>query len=159
MFLDSTITDLTSALENAKVTLDTSKALYTDGMFMTSKVTRVPYLDLSKSYNCGNMFNGCTNLECIEGIKFPSKNYSNMFANCTSLRSMTVESGTIRATISFGSSSLLLDISIQSIIDGLADLTGSTAQAITFHKDIEAKLSDEQKAQITSKNWTLAFAS
>ena len=46
---------------------------------------------------------------------------------------------------------------IQSIIDGMADLTGATAQTLTFHKDVGAKLTDAQKATITAKNWTLVY--
>jgi hypothetical protein len=156
MFNDASITDLTMALERANVTLDASKATYVDAMFRNSKVTRVPYLDLSKAYNCSNMFNGCTDLECIDGIEFPNKTYTTMFANCKSLKSITVGSGTIRDTISFDACLLLSDESIQSIIDGLADLTGSTAKTITFHADVKAKLTEAQISQITSKNWTLA---
>ena len=60
-------------------------------------------------------------------------------------------------TIKFGmvfSSSVLSDGSIQSIIDGLA--TVETAQTLTLHTDVKAKLTDEQLATITSKNWNLA---
>ena len=45
----------------------------------------------------------------------------------------------------------------QSIIDGLADLTGGETQTLTFHATVGGKLTDEQKAIITAKNWTLAY--
>ena len=51
----------------------------------------------------------------------------------------------------------LSDETIQSIIDGLADLTEQTTQTITFYATVGAKLTDEQKATITAKNWTLAY--
>ena len=60
----------------------------------------------------------------------------------------------IKASIAFAQSSLLSDESIQSIIDGLA--TVETAQTLTLHADVKAKLTDEQIAQITIKNWSLA---
>ena len=156
MFQDASITDLTKVLENAKVTLDASKATYVDGMFRTSKVTRVPFLDLSKAYNCSSMFNGCTNLECIDGINFPSKSYTTMFSSCKALKSITVGIGTIRDAISFDACLLLSDESVQSIIEGLADLTEQDAKTLTLHADVKAKLTEAQISQITSKNWTLA---
>ena len=79
------------------------------------------------------------------------------FSNALALEEIRLKKETLFYSISFGSCSLLSAISIQSIIDGLGDLTGQTARTITFHKDIEAKLTEEQKAQVTSKNWTLAF--
>ena len=48
-------------------------------------------------------------------------------------------------------SSKLSAESVQSIIDGLAIV--GTAQTLTLHSSIV--LTDEQKAQISSKNWTL----
>jgi len=65
--------------------------------------------------------------------------------------------GTIDYSINFASSPNLIDASIQSIIDGLADLTGGTAQTLTLHATVGGKLTDAQKATITAKNWTLAY--
>lgn len=64
----------------------------------------------------------------------------------------------INKNISFNHSSQLSDVSIQSIIDGLADLTGQTAQTLSVHKDVKAniKANEEWLTAITSKNWTLA---
>lgn len=77
------------------------------------------------------------------------------FANCTALEEIRIKAGTLRASISFAQSNVLSDASIQSIIDGLADLTGQTAQEITFHPTVKEKLTPEQKATITAKNWIL----
>ena len=99
-------------------------------------------------------------LKIIDGTPLnlnKAANTTNMFQECYVLEEVRFVEGTIPMSISFSSSPNLSDATRQSIIDGLADLTGGTAQTITFHKDIEAKLSEEQKAQITSKNWTLAF--
>lgn len=62
---------------------------------------------------------------------------------------------TLKLSISM-QSAYLSDESIQSIIDGLADLTGQTAQTITFHPDVKNKLTEEQIASVTSKNWNIA---
>lgn len=99
-------------------------------------------------------------LKIIDGTPLnlnKAANTTNMFQECYVLEEVRFVEGTIPMSISFSNSPNLSDATRQSIIDGLADLTGGTAQTITFHKDIEAKLSEEQKAQITSKNWTLAF--
>ena len=76
---------------------------------------------------------------------------------CTNLVTFTPKANTIKFSISFSNSSKLSDLSIQSIIDGLVDLTGGTAQTLTLHANVGAKLSDEQKATITAKNWTLVY--
>ena len=78
-----------------------------------------------------------------------------MFSVCSSLKNISFVAGCIKKSISF-SQSPLTDESIQSIIDGLADLTGQTAQTITFHSDVKNKLTEEQIASATSKNWNIA---
>lgn len=78
------------------------------------------------------------------------------FVGCTLLEEIRFVPSSIFVAFGFANSSLLSDASIQSIIDGLADLTGQTAQTITFHKDVKAKLTETQIATITGKNWTLA---
>lgn len=82
--------------------------------------------------------------------------YSNMFRSSDALQNVAFKAQSIVDDLSFGGCSMLSDESIQSIIDGLADLTGQTSQTLTFHADVKAKLTEEQIATITSKNWTLA---
>ena len=78
------------------------------------------------------------------------------FQYCRNLESITFE-GEIAYSLSLSNSSLLNDASVQNIIDCLADLTGKTAQTLTLHADVGAKLTDTQKAAITAKNWTLVY--
>lgn len=73
--------------------------------------------------------------------------------NCTFLR---FAKQTLKVSINMSYCYSLDDESVQSIIDGLADLTGETAQTITLHTDIKSKLTDEQTSAITAKNWTIA---
>lgn len=105
-----------------------------------------------------SLFGSCTLLERILGeLDFSrSQTFPNTFGQCTSLIEVRFTENCIKANISFSSSSKLSDESIQSIIDGLADLTGQTTQTLTLHADVKAKLTEEQIATITSKNWTLA---
>jgi hypothetical protein len=63
----------------------------------------------------------------------------------------------IKTNTWFGNSSKLSDASIQSIIDGLADLTGQTAKTLTLRTDVGAKLTQAQKDAAAAKNWTLVY--
>ena len=98
------------------------------------------------------------NVEVIKGeFRFSDdvSNITNMFGSTTNLKEVRFAKNTIKLSIAFAQSPLLSDDSIQSIIDGLMDLTGQTAQTLTFHADVKAKLTAEQIATITSKNWTI----
>ena len=64
-------------------------------------------------------------------------------------------SGVIGKSIGFADCSKLSVDSVQSVIDHLKDLTGQTAQTLTFHATVKGKLTDAQKSAITAKNWTL----
>lgn len=85
---------------------------------------------------------------------------SGVFSRCIRLINLKVTENSIKKSVSLPLSTLLSDASIQSIIDGLADLTGGTAQTLTVHKDVRAKIESnpEQLATIIEKNWTLASA-
>lgn len=84
-------------------------------------------------------------------------NCDSPFPNSTALEEIAFKQGTIPKNIKFNNQPNLTATSIQSVIDGLVDLTGTTAQTVTFHRDVGARLSQEQKDAITAKNWTLAY--
>lgn len=115
-------------------------------------------LDFSSVNNYLATFRGCTNLKSIKTLDFTNvvnNTYlNNMFVNCTALEDVEIVAESIKVNISFINSSLLTDTSIQNIIDGLA--TVSTQRTLTLHADVKAKLTDEQKNTITTKNWKLA---
>ena len=81
---------------------------------------------------------------------------SRLLGNCYALSDITFVNRSIKWSLSIANSPLLTAESIQSIIDGLADLTGQTAQTITFHSTVKNKLTEEQIASATSKNWNIA---
>ena len=117
-------------------------------------------LDLSKSTNYGRTFYQLAALEVIDGnpLDFSSATTtSNVFNGCRALKKFRVVPLSIKVNIKINFSSELSPETRQSIIDGLADLTGQTTQTVTFHSTVGAKLTDEQKATITAKNWTLAY--
>lgn len=78
------------------------------------------------------------------------------FYNCLALEDVSFKPLSIGMTISFGNSPLLSAASVQSIINGLADLTGANTQTLSLHADVKATLTEEQLASITQKNWTVA---
>lgn len=104
-----------------------------------------------------SIFNYCIETKTIEILDFSSStNNLNAFLYCYALENIKIVPKTIKKIISFEHSDKLTDESIQSIIDGLADLTGQTAQTITFHTTVKNKLTEEQIASATSKNWNIA---
>lgn len=158
IFSGSGIVDLIGCLERCGVAIDFSKC--TNFSYMMSNgcsIKHFPVIDLSASASFQDGFRYAGNLESgsLVNVK-PTHTWSNAFANCSSLVDITF-SGTIGKTISFAQSGKLSDASIQNIIDCLADLTGQTAQTLTFHKDVGAKLTQTQKDAISAKNWTLVY--
>lgn len=111
-----------------------------------------------------------TNLERITSeIDFSSCTYNhNCFFNATSLKELRIKPNSIKISISFSSSSDLTDESINSIVNGYADMTGQTAPVLTVHATVKSKIiADDAKDDtdptkrfwlrtLTSKNVTLA---
>ncbi len=151
--------DLVALLNELGIVLDFANCSAGIGnAFQESTFTRVGVIDARQCPNINYLFTGCTKLEVVDKIILSdtvAQGVSVAFSSCSKLREIRIE-GKIRANLGMLQSSLLSAESIQSIIDALADLTGQTAQTITFHADVKAKLTDTQIATITGKNWTLA---
>lgn len=77
------------------------------------------------------------------------------FINIKTIKEVRFATNTLKLSITLIKCSLLSDESIQSIIDGLADLTGQTAQTIYLHINVVNKLTTEQSTQILNKNWSI----
>ena len=103
------------------------------------------------------MFGSVCKVETIDKlIVSENTHFSNTtFDNASYLKNITFE-GEIGMSINFKWSPLTTE-SVQSIIDHLKDLTGLTAQTLTLKAIVGANLTDEQKATITAKNWTLVY--
>lgn len=118
----------------------------------------VPSWDLRKATTIKSMFLYSNGIVEIGEMEIPNVTTTQTaFNGCTKLERISFAPNCIKVSIGFPASNLLDDASIQSIIGGLADLTGKTTQTLTFHADVGAKLTDEQKLDISSKNWTLAY--
>ena len=128
--------------------------------FRELTIKEIDFTDFNlEIYQANYTFQYCADLEAIKGeIKFSEDvtSITNMFYGCSKLREIRFAKNTIKISLNMAQSSLLSDSSVQSIIDGLADLTSGTSKTLTLHKDVKAKLTEAQIATITSKNWTLA---
>ena len=117
-------------------------------------------VESNTAVNLNNAFQNAKGIEVIDGTPLNvsnTKTFNSTFTQCVNLREVRFVENTIKASINFANSNLLSTDTIQSIIDGLADLTGGTVQTLTLHATVGGKLTETQKATITSKNWELVY--
>ena len=113
--------------------IDTSNGTNFYRMFQGSKtITTIPQLDVSNGTNLNDMFYQCSELTNFGGLLNVKTSYSLISCNKLSYDSLL------------------------NVLNGLADLTGGTSQKLTLGSTNLAKLTDEEKAIATNKNWTLA---
>lgn len=160
-----------SAFENVKnvdfITVSSPEGTVScASMFGNCSVRIIDFSDFHAKISAANtMFAVCKNLTEIKGELDLSlcTNVSNMFRDAgvatIPLAEVRFKAGSIKIATNMylHQADKLSDASIQSIIDGLADLTGGTAQTLSLHADVGAKLTDAQKAAASAKNWTLAY--
>lgn len=79
----------------------------------------------------------------------------NVFDSCPALEFVTLESGFDCDNLNLSASSLYSADTLAGILDALADRTGKDAYTLTLGSKNLAKLSEEQKAAATAKNWIL----
>lgn len=138
-------------------------AFYTTSTGIDEKLKHITLnVNTQKSTTWLRAFSNLYALETIDGmpLNFSSATSSsalNGFANTKSLVDFRVVEQSIKFSFSWVTCLNLSTDTIQSIIDGLADLTGGTAQTLTLHATVGGKLTDEQKATITAKNWELVY--
>lgn len=160
MFWSCQVINIVEAFEKQGVKFDTTQCGHLEGMFQAAVTTRIPEMNCSHAMDYGyGLAYTFTNASAktIDKLIVPENlTYPYTFNGCTNLENITFE-GTIGNNISFANSPLLTTESVQSIIDHLKDMTGQTAQTLTFHATVGAKMTDAQKATISSKNWTLVY--
>ena len=117
-------------------------------------------VDFSQCTNMAQFFaNTFEYLKIVDGtpINFSSATGIGQFCYlCRALEYIRIEPNSIKGKADFSGSYSLDNDSVQSIIDGLADLTGGTAQTLTLHADVIAELTDDQLTVIAQKNWNVA---
>lgn len=125
---------------------------YFEGMTNISKIElpeNILWLDAYMFYNCVS----------LKQIKIPatlSTIAGSAFNNCSSLENATIENGFNCNGLNLSSSILYSVETIVSWLEALADRTGETAYTLTMGTTNLNKLTNEQKAIATNKNWNLA---
>lgn len=151
----------TSGLKSVKIkTLDNGRSVNTFAMFQKCKDLVIADFSEFKYeiLNAGNMFYECQNIETILGELKIIETNAHMFGNVKKLKEVRLAREMLRTSISFAGAQYLSDASIDSIVNGFADMTGQTSIVLTVHKDVKAKIEANQTwlSTLTSKNVTLA---
>lgn len=156
MFDHNPIDNIYDILDNLGLTIDFSECTEVRDLFNTSYMTRIGICDFSKVVSMTSTFASCKAVTIEKVVFNENVSYSSTFTACANLVSLLAEGTIGRGGLNFSWSPLLDNASVQSIIDCLKDLTGTTSATITFHANTKAVMTETQIAQITSKNWTLA---
>ena len=123
-----------------------------------SALQEIDGLITSAATSLGECFHNCSSLVAINNPLNVSNLTSQMdttFTGCANLQVLTF-SGTLRVDTWLSGAPKLTLASLQSVIDALADLSGTgPSKKITFGAKNKAKLSAAQLASVTDKGWTL----
>ena len=103
-----------------------------------------------------NAFYGCTSLSDMTISNTVAKLGKSVFINCLNLTNVTLGSGFNCNGLDLSPSTKYSVDTLVAMLTALSDRTGQTAYTLTLGATNLAKLSDEQKAIATDKNWTLA---
>lgn len=103
-----------------------------------------------------NAFYGCTSLIDMTISNTVAKLGRSVFTNCSKLTNVTLGDGFNCNGLDLSPSTKYSVDTLVAMLTALADRTGQTAYTLTLGTTNLAKLSDEQKAIATDKNWTLA---
>lgn len=118
-------------------------------------------IDTSNVTNFAYAFTHLMALETIDGNPLDLSKATVLSGMFSSINYEMVDvrfvANSIKVSLSLSACSKLSDATIQSIVDGLADLSGQTRQTITFHKDLESRVTPNQKQAIDAKNWTQVY--
>lgn len=153
---NDSIADSDCKVEYIDYYLDTKKCGSFSGCFRNCyNLKWLVGINTSNATNVSGMFLMCSALETIQRPLDFSKvtNTNAMFNGANAIKNISFVENSIKKSITIWSP-VLSDESIQSIIDGLA--TVETAQTLTLHADVKAKLTQTQLDTITNKNWNLA---
>lgn len=140
--------------------IDVDMSICTDatGMFSRVSCSEIGVLDLRSLGFSTYFIEVCPNLTKIEKIIVTKTAVLNDFCfNNIPLLTRVIIEGEIGSKWNMRNAVSLDNESVQSVIDCLIDLTGQESQTLTFHNNVGKKLTEEQKATIAAKNWTLVY--
>lgn len=157
-------TNLTSLTQNAtnlvKLTIKgntNGNKITFNSAFRTKNLVTLDLTDFNaKISSCTYMCYDAVSLKEIKGVLDFSEctAFTSFFNNCKALEEFRVLPNSIKSSISIPSSPNLSTETIQSIVDGFA--TSETALTLVLHATAKAKVTEDQIAQLTSKNCSLA---
>ena len=101
-------------------------------------------------------FRGCSSLTTVELPDSLTSIGQDVFYGCASLTDVTIKIGFNCNNLNLSASNRYTAETIVSWLEALADRTGQTAYKLTIGTTNLNKLTAEQKAIATNKNWTLA---
>ena len=149
----SNVTNVQNFISNSNIELnienwDTSKITDFSIMFFqnTSTYANIVGTNAESATKINNMFDGA-NIETIVGDYTLDEVINKNIKVLNGLK--------INIPNTFGGKNLNR-ASLRALINGLADLTGQTAQTLTIGETLIAKLTEEDIAIATAKNWTIA---
>ena len=126
-------------------------------VFSRCRMTRISVPVVIQGVIAREIFYYATALETIDDVTFLQvPEFRNLFAGCGKLKHIGI-GGSIDVSFSVSASPELDEETRQSIVVHLKDLTDLETQTLTLHKTVGEKLTAEQKAAITAKNWTLVY--
>jgi hypothetical protein len=146
----------TDEIYNPKYPIRATESIGGDSMFQASAITDTK-VDIEIGANSSYVFISCPQLKTIRKLTVSENTtFNRWFDGCEVLENVTFE-GVIANDISFVHSLKLTNASVQNIIDHLKNLTGQTTQTLTLHEYVGRDVTDNQKAAISAKNWTLKY--
>ena len=118
-------------------------------------LTSIPLLDTSKVTNMIYMFYRCNNLTTIPALDTSKvTDMSIMFSGCSNLTKISMLNIGTNLNISYCTK--MEREALLEVLGNLKDLTSLTSKKLTLGSTLLAKLTDDDKAIATNKNWTLA---
>ncbi len=142
---------------------DTSKVTNVVNMFAEcTSIKSVPNVNTSRCNSLERMFNSCHSLTTVPELDAHNvTKLSYIFFNCSKLTNFgglknIGQAYTSTFTFDLSSPQLLTDESILNVLNGLYDMTEKGfSPTLKFHPTIKAKLTEEQIAIATNKNWNV----
>lgn len=123
-----------------------------------TNLTSIPAFDTSNVLSMSYMFYGCANLTSVPALDasnvFGLSGFNRTFSGCSSLEEIHMTG--IKVSLDISASTRFTESALVEILNNLVARTDSTRVTLTMGATNLAKLTNEEKAIATNKNWTLA---
>lgn len=132
----------------------------TNPTIRSNNMTALPLYDFGKVTYCGYFLRGCRSLHSIPALNFrslpiTSSDFANTgWAQYSGIREIHIVDIHYNFNISF--TNLFTREALVEIIGNLRDMTGSTVKTLTMGSTNLSKLTEDDIAVATDKNWTVA---